>query len=223
MSIVFLAAFFVVLTCLVEIATIALKITGMEIQSARFQALSALVTVGFTTAESELVTRHPARRRIIMALMVLGYIGTATIVSSLINVLGHPVTLLQVGFSLLMVIVPVSIVSNRWLLSKLDHGIERRLARQKMLERRSIEEVLHLGPDYGVAEVKLTQGHPLADQTIVESKLRDRGIFILAIERGYEFIHSPRGSMELRTGDKLVVYGNLAGIYGINYPDRCCR
>jgi len=61
-----------------RIATIALTATGMSQPSARFQARSALTGVGFTTTESEAVVAHPARRRIIMALMLTGSVGLAT-------------------------------------------------------------------------------------------------------------------------------------------------
>ena len=67
---------------LTRIATIALTATGMSQPSARFQARSALTGVGFTTTESEAVVAHPARRRIIMALMLLGSVGLATSIAA---------------------------------------------------------------------------------------------------------------------------------------------
>jgi hypothetical protein len=56
----------------VRIATVALALTGLSQQLARFQARSAFTGSGFTTAESEKVVAHPVRRRIIMVLMLLG-------------------------------------------------------------------------------------------------------------------------------------------------------
>jgi len=42
-----------------RIATVALTLTGLSRDSARFQARSAFLGVGFTTIESESVVRHP--------------------------------------------------------------------------------------------------------------------------------------------------------------------
>jgi len=55
-----------------RVATVAFVLTGMSQEAARFQARSALTGTGFTTTESESVVGHPVRRRIVMALMLLG-------------------------------------------------------------------------------------------------------------------------------------------------------
>ncbi|CCO09277.1 TrkA C-terminal domain-containing protein [Desulforamulus hydrothermalis] len=213
MSLVFLVCFLLVLVIIVEISAIALKLTGMELHVARFQALSALVTVGYTTSDSEEVVKHHVRRRIIMVLMVLGYLGTATIVTALINIMRHPLTLLQVGTALVIVLLAFSLVSSRRLRVHLDRGIERQLSRHRLLQKKSVEEVLKLDRHYGVAEVRLQAGSHLVGQTIAASKIRDQDIFILAIERSDAFIHSPRGSQVLQAGDKLIVYGNMQNIH----------
>ena len=66
----------VVLSLMVtRVGAVALRLTGMSSDAARFQARSALTGAGFTTVESEQVLGHPVRRRIISLLMVLGNIG----------------------------------------------------------------------------------------------------------------------------------------------------
>src|SRR3954454_272995 len=67
-----------------RVATVALSLTGMSRESARFQARSAITGVGFTTSEAEDVVSHPLRRRIVGILMVLGSAGVITAVGSLI-------------------------------------------------------------------------------------------------------------------------------------------
>ena len=66
-----------------RIATIALTMTGVSRQSARFQARSALTGAGFTTSESESMVNHPVRRRIIMWLMLTGNAGIVSVVGLL--------------------------------------------------------------------------------------------------------------------------------------------
>ena len=66
-----------------RIATVALTLTGLSHESARFQARSAMTGVGFTSRESEGVVNHPVRRRIIMWLMLLGNAGIVTMIATL--------------------------------------------------------------------------------------------------------------------------------------------
>nr|WP_315990578.1 TrkA C-terminal domain-containing protein [Desulforamulus aquiferis] len=222
LNLVFLVSFILVLIIIVELSAIALKITGMDLHKARFQALSALVTVGYTTSDSEMVVRHPARRRIIMVLMILGYLGTATIVTALISIMRHPVTLLQVAIAVVIILLPISLMSSSRFRTSLDRGIERQLTRHKALQKRSVEEVLRLDRRYGVSEVTLEKGNLLIGQSIAASKIRDKELFILAIDRKDSFIHSPRGEQVLYQGDKLIVYGKLINAYEI-MCQKCTR
>ncbi|MDB4786514.1 MAG: hypothetical protein P8M30_20545 [Planctomycetaceae bacterium] len=76
--------FVVVISLLiVRVATVALTLTGLSRELARFQARSAFTGSGFTTQESEQIMQHPVRRRIIMLLMLLGNAGIVTVISSL--------------------------------------------------------------------------------------------------------------------------------------------
>ena len=67
-----------------RIAAGALIATGLPPEVARFQARSAFTGVGFTTDESGMILRHPQRRRVVFHLMILGNLGTATVLASLI-------------------------------------------------------------------------------------------------------------------------------------------
>ena len=67
-----------------RVATVALRTTGLSHEAARFQARSAFSGVGFTTAESEDIVNHPARRRIVLGLMLLSSAGVVTTLGSLL-------------------------------------------------------------------------------------------------------------------------------------------
>ena len=54
-----------------RVATVALRTTGFSHEAARCQVQSAFSGVGFTTVQSEDVVNHPARRRIVLGLMLL--------------------------------------------------------------------------------------------------------------------------------------------------------
>ena len=59
----------------VKAGSVALWLTGLPRDAARFQARSAFTTTGFTTPQAALVVNHPERRRVISVLMILGNAG----------------------------------------------------------------------------------------------------------------------------------------------------
>jgi len=68
---------------LIRLAAVALKLTGMPEQNAKFQAVSALTGTGFTTREAEMVVNYPIRRKIIVLLMIAGNLGIVSVISTL--------------------------------------------------------------------------------------------------------------------------------------------
>jgi len=65
-------------------ATVALTMTALSREAARFQARSAFSGAGFTTDEAEWVVNHPVRRRIVMLLILLGGAGLVTSLATLV-------------------------------------------------------------------------------------------------------------------------------------------
>ncbi|MBS3948050.1 MAG: hypothetical protein KGZ57_07115 [Dethiobacter sp.] len=78
---------FVLIFLIVEIATVMFKLTGLDRNTAQFQAISIISANGYTTVESELITRHPIRRKIAMGLMISGPISLAFIISIVVRML----------------------------------------------------------------------------------------------------------------------------------------
>ena len=74
----------VVSIVVVRIATIALSLTGLSHESAKFQARSAWTGTGFTTSESEKIVNHPVRRRIITMLMIVRGAGLISMITTLL-------------------------------------------------------------------------------------------------------------------------------------------
>jgi len=74
---------FVITFSLVRIAAVALRLTGMAEDMARFQALSALTGTGYTTAEAEMVVNYPIRRKIATWLMIVGNLGIMSVLSTI--------------------------------------------------------------------------------------------------------------------------------------------
>ena len=73
----------------VRLGSVALRMTGMNEGSARFQARSAFTGAGFTTTESEQIMSHPMRRKIVSLLIVGGNVGIVAASSTgILSVIG---------------------------------------------------------------------------------------------------------------------------------------
>ena len=202
-------------TIIVRIATIALKMTGLDEKRARFQALSAFTGTGFTTRDSELIVGHEQRRRIIMTLMILGNAGLITVVATLILSFARgglspaPIKLILLGLAIYFI---YRLASHKGLTRKFTKGIERRLVRSTVFTKKPIEETLRLAKGYGVAEISLKEGSPHIGLTLNKTDFKKRGIIILAIERGKDVLHTPKGRDRLCVDDTLICYGKLPEI-----------
>jgi hypothetical protein len=169
-----------------RLATVALVLTGLSQEAARFQARSAFTGTGFTTAESETVVDHPVRRRIIMGLMLLRSAGIVSILLSLILSFAGTEDITRL-YRLLYLVGGVLLL---WLLSmsKVADGLMNRpikwaLRRWTDLEIRDYAGLLHLSGDYVVREMKVKENGWLANKSLSECKLRDEGVTIVGIYR----------------------------------------
>jgi hypothetical protein len=196
-----------------RVATVALVMTGLSRESASFQARSAFTGVGFTTDESEDAVNHPARRRVLMLLMLLGNAGFVTAVSSLLLSFVGPDgektglltrILVLAGGVAAIVVVSYSRIVDR-LLSPVFHRL---LSSWTGLPARDRAHLLHLSEGYGVAELAVREGDWLAGKRLREAHLREEGVLVLGIQRGEtEYFGAPEGDAEILAGDLLIVYG----------------
>ena len=197
-----------------RIAAMALMFTGLSREAARFQARSAFSGVGFTTVEAELIMNHPVRRKIIMLLMLLGNIGIATVVATVI------VSLLSTASSvnwLRNILLFVGCFSLLWFFAA-SHFVERNLNRiiawglkkWTHIEIQDYVAVLHLQNEFAVWEIKVEAGDWLAGKSLIEAGLSREGVLILGIQRkGGFYIGAPQGSSRIHEGDALVMYGPM--------------
>ncbi len=199
-----------------KIATIALTHTGMSRERARFQARSAFTGAGFTTSESEIVVKHPIRRRIIMILILLGNAGIVTVISSLIiGFVGenNPGSQFQNFFLLFLGIALLYLSARSRRLDKfLEKIINRLLERYTSLGQRNFEKLITLMEDYEVTEVIVKDNNWLAGRTLSKLELPEEGILVLGIQRENLYIGIPRGRYEVQPDDKLIVYGRTDSV-----------
>ena len=194
-----------------RVATVVLTLTGLSKESARFQARSALTGVGFTTNEAESVVNHPIRRRVVMALMLIGSAGVITAIATLLLSFAEAGRR-EAGFRLLVLVgglLALFLVARSRLVDRaLSRLIARALARWTDLDARDYAALLHLSGDYAVMEIFVEPGDWTEGRPIVELAPWDEGIRILGIVRpDGRFVGAPVGATLIHEGDTLVAYG----------------
>lgn len=195
-----------------RLATIALTVTGIPHEIAKFQARSALTGAGFTTNESESLVNHPARRRIVVMLMTVGAIGgaagIATTISAFVGVSGFGDGL-ERGFLLLAGLFVLVVVSRTKyfdkVMSRVFAGVVKRVTDVDLTDYGSL---LRLSGEYGVAEVHVKPGEWLADRTLAEMDLSHEGVLVLGVVHpDHTYIGAPKGDTRVRVNDTLILYG----------------
>lgn len=188
-------------------ATIALALTGMSREEARFQARAAMSGVGLTTPRAEDIVAHPVRRKIVLWLMIVGSAGIVTGIATLVlsfrgGLYGSKAGILVGGLFVLWLVSrtgPVDRALTRaigWILARrglgtLDHGT-----------------LLDLTGDYSVSELAVRPEDWVAGRTLRQLRLRDEGVVVIGIQReGEGYVGAPGPDETVQAGDTLLIYG----------------
>lgn len=195
-----------------RIAEVALVATGLPVEVARFQARSALTGVGFTTGESETVVGHPVRRRIVMAMMLVGNAGFVSIVASvMLSFVTSDTTnqvLRRLGVTVAGLILVALIARSKTFERRVGAVIARLVNRFTELELRDYHHLMQLSSDYAVTELFVEEGEWLAERSLIELELPEEGVLVLAVQRANGgFVGAPRGATTVHPGDTLILYG----------------
>ncbi len=200
---------------IIRVGSIALRMTGIDKESANFQSLSAFTGTGFTTFEAEDVVNYHNRRRVIKILMLLGNIGIVSVITMLILSFSDgniSQTAAKLGLLGLVVVAIVIFSAAKGLESFVDTFIAKRLARFTQFSMGSFHEMLRLTHGYGVAEIIVPGDHDLAGKRLFESNLRSSDILVLAVKRHSRLIPAPRADELIEPDDKLICFGLLENI-----------
>jgi len=194
-----------------RIATVALTLTGLSRDSSTLQARSALLGVGFTTSETELIVQHPVRRQIIMWLMVIGNTGLVTAMVSVLILFIHiedsSQGFLRVGLIVLGIVCLWLTARSTWLERNMQRGIEYALRRFTDVEVRDYDSLMQLSGGFGIMEWHVSEDDWFANQDLRNSDLRHKGILVLGIYRDEAYIGAPKPATDVLPGDLLVLYG----------------
>lgn len=197
-----------------RLATGALIATGLPPEVASFQARSAFTGAGFTTVESENVVNQPVRRRVIATTMLVGNLGTPTlIVTVIIGLVGPgpgdtPDRLLTSVIGLFVVLVLLSLPPVTRALVRVGEGY----ARRRLVPAMGGEpiELLDLGSGFSVAEVMVTSAPELGPRSLRGLDAALEGLKLLGVRRISDdgaLLAEPPTDLDLAVGDSLVVFG----------------
>ena len=200
-----------------RVATVALTLTGLSEETARFQSRSAFTGCGFSTHESEQIMSHPVRRRIVMLLMLLGNAGIVTAVSSF--VLAFVTTsqgdrlLLRLGVLAAGLIVLAVLASSSYAYRQMFRLIRWALQKWTDVQVKDYASLLRLADDHTVAEVQVEEGDWVAGQTLSELQLSREGVTVLGIQRpDLGYVGVVTGEAAIRPGDLMILYGRLQAV-----------
>jgi len=210
-----IAVFSFVLVVLVSMlvvrgGAVALKLTGLSWDVASFQAQSAFTGAGFTTSESENIVSHPARRRVIRAMMNLGSIGVS---SALVTVVVTFTTagddMQQRTWWMIGSLVLLGAAIRTKVLDRLFIPVVTRfLLRSSTLRILDYEELLRMDKGFSVAQLTVERDTWLTGGPLKQLALNEEGILVLNVRRrSGSVLAAPRPVIHLEPGDKILCYG----------------
>lgn len=208
-----ITALFIISFVIVRVASVAMRHTGLPENVARFQCMSALTGTGFTTRESEMIVNYPVRRRILVALMVLGNLGlisvAATAIVSFVDVDPVPgavawqITMIvaAVGFTLVL-------MTNKAVDRALCGFIGTWLQKFTSLGNRRFQRLLQIADDVTIAEHIYRGSRKL---TFAGLPSKPRQLSILAIRGASDLVSAPfADDTAIAAGDVLICLGSDA-------------
>ncbi len=214
----------------IEVFSVAFKLTGLATKKVKFQVASLFTSTGFTTAESELIVTNVRRRKIAIICMYTSHIFSVVIMGLLINLIMSVISSISskqtitaetftqwyayvfyVSLALFLLVVflkipPINIRFQRFL-----ERIGLKISRAN--RKSNIVTVIDLYGKNAVAEIFLNQVPEFAkDVPLHEMKLNKKySINILVIKRGQRTIEVSKDTM-FAQGDVIIVFGLLKDI-----------
>ncbi len=200
---------------IVRVATVILKLTGMDEKTARFQAVSAFTGTGFTTREAETAIENRVRRRTIIVLMILGKVGIVSIIAGLFLSFGKDnlyADLWKAAVLLAFIFILYKITTWGGFSRALNRFIEKRLLARGIVEQKALEELFRLPKGYGLTQLTIAAESKEKGHTLSQAGFNKRDILVLSIERKNKLISFPHAGDRIEEGDRLLCYGLIKNI-----------
>lgn len=222
-------AIVVVYVALISVFSTLFQITGLAKDKARFQTISLLTGVGFTTAESETVTNNPLRRKLAIVCMFVGHLLSIVILSLVVDTIAFfDIANLENSWEILLIsfgaFAAIIIVFNFPFIKKPINSLIKRIG-FILYFKKGKENVLTMMDRYdkeSIYQIKINVlPENLKDKTLFKSKLKeDYNINVMLIRRDNRNITISKSTM-IQEGDTVVVFGNshnINTVFGTKHP-----
>ena len=210
----------------IEIFSVALKLTGMASSKIKFQVASLFTSAGYTTSESELIAKDETRRKIATVCMYTGHLFSVAFMGLLINVV-ISLSLYQRTetphftewyFIVLYVTIGLFLVVAFLKIPPINRRFQRFLENMAIKfsntnKKKNIVNVFDLQGKHAIAEVMLNIVPDYMNETPL-SKMgltKKYAITVLSIRRDSRIIDVSKDTM-FKKGDIIVVYGLINNI-----------
>jgi hypothetical protein len=154
--------------------------------------------------------RHPVRRPIIMALMLVGNAGLVTAIAALLGGFlgaGGRAALTRAALLVGSLAGLYLLARSQWVDRHLTSIIERLLSRFSQLDVRDYARLLRITEDYAVRELYVEEEDWVAERPLEELRLPDEGIVVLGVLR-QDYLGTPTRRTVLKAGDTAIAYGH---------------
>ena len=193
---------------IVRVGAVALMMTGMDFEKAKFQALSAFSGTGFTTRDAEHVVNNITRRK-----MILGNAGIVTVIVTATSTFSQA-SGEEIGLNILVLLLGLMLIyilaKNSPLTKHLEKFIRVRLSKLEIFDdETTVDELLHIAEGYGVVRIRLVENSELINQSIFQINETLEHSFVLGIEKDEEWLPKPNHDEIPVLGNYLVIYGKL--------------
>ena len=199
----------------VSVGGLALQLTGIESEVARFQALSAFSGTGFTTTEAERIVQHRTRRRIVTILIILGNAGLVTIIATMVatftQVTGYGWFFARLGIIIISILVLYRLVIGSRFGNRFLQLVRKPLIKRILRDAPTAEEIFHAGKGWGVSLITIKEESKKAGLSLSEL-VGEEDLIILTLEAADDFISRPGVGEKINVGDRLLVYGRSESI-----------
>lgn len=205
----------------IEIFSVAFKLTGLATSKIKFQVASLFTSTGFTTEESELITNDDRRRKIAVACAYTGHIFSVVIMGLVINFFFSINNLTEfkdwylivfyvsIGLFAMMIFLKIPPINKRF--QKLLEGIAIKTSKHR--KNSNIITVLDYYGRSAIVEVILNKIPDFANEiSLGEMELTKKyALILLSLRRGNRRVSISKDTMLVK-GDVIVAYGHINDI-----------
>lgn len=213
---------------MIEVFSVAFKLTGLATSKIRFQVASLFTGTGFTTTESELITNDERRRKIAVVCTYTGHVFSVVIMGLVINVLisisnsigaetdGFSffewyfiVFYISIGLFLLVLFIKIPPINKRF--QRFLEKVAIKISTNS--KKTNIITVLDMYGKHAIVELILNRiPESLNEVPLYKMGLTKRYIInVLSLRRGNRVIDITKDTMFVK-GDIIVIYGLIKDI-----------